>query len=339
MLNFALGKLLKKILLILFITVIIFSTNVQADRIVKDMVGREVNLPDNVERIVTTYKSATQFVLALGAGDKMVGASVKSASQPLFTSLKADIADLPEVGSKRKGLNLETILETDPDLVILFPYGDGPEIAAKLKTHNIASIIIKPESLELIKETTSLLGEVLNKKEQAKNIIDAYDNIIELVKVTSKLKTEDKKTIYFANSEFTDTVGEKMLQTAVIDYAGGINPAAQLKKGFVKVSAEKIISWNPDIVVVSQFFRESIESLQKENKFSHIKAFREKNIYRFPSNLEPWDFPSPSSYISVLWLAKTAYPEKYRDIEYEEVVNEFYNTLYGMTFEELGGEF
>ncbi|MGM0601764.1 MAG: ABC transporter substrate-binding protein [Bacillota bacterium] len=339
MFSFALRKYIKKALLIFIATAVIFSPAVSAENTVTDMVGRKVVVPDDVKKIVTTYKSATQFVLALRAGDRLTGVSVKSAQQPLFTALQPNISSLPEVGSKRKGLNLETILETDPDLVILFPYGDGPEIAGKLKEHGVASLIINPESLGLIRETTRLLGEVLDQKEQADNIIGAYDSILESVKHTAELPQKEKKVIYFGNSEFTDTVGAEMLQTAVIEHAGGINPAADLKAGFIKASAENIIEWNPDLAVVSQFYREDINSLLEDSRFKHISAFKEDEIYRFPSSLEPWDFPSPSSYIAVIWLAKTAYPEKFKDLDYKKTVNEFYKTLYGMSFEKIGGEF
>jgi len=339
MLNFISKKSFKNILLIIITAVLIFSTAAGAEITVTDMAGRKVAVPDKVEKIVTTYKSATQFILALRAGDRLTGVSLKSGQQPLFTALEPDIASLPEVGSKRKGLNMETILGADPDLVILFPYGDGPELADRLKSHGVASIIINPESLALIKETTLLLGEAIGEEEQADNIIDEYNKILKTVEHTAELPKSEKKIIYFGNSEITDTVGAEMLQTAVIEHAGGINPAAELKTGFVKTSAENIIKWNPDLAVVSQFYKGDIDSILEDSRFSQINAFKEGQVYRFPSSLEPWDFPSPSSYIAVVWLAKTAYPEKFANLNYQKMVNEFYKTLYGKSFEEIGGEF
>lgn len=339
MYNFISKKSLKSALLIITAAVLFFSNAAGAEIYVKDMAGREVAVPDKVEKIVTTYKSATQFVLALRAGDRLTGVSLKSDKQPLFTALEPDIASLPVVGSKRKGLNMETILEAEPDLVILFPYGDGPELADRLKSHGVASIIINPESLTLIKKTTLLLGEALSQEEQADNIIDAYNKILKTVEHTAELPRSEKKIIYFGNSEITDTVGAEMLQTAVIEHAGGINPAAELKTGFIKISPENIIKWNPDLAVLSQFYKGDIDSILEDSRFSQVNAFKQGQIYRFPSSLEPWDFPSPSSYIAVVWLARTAYPEKFANLNYQKMVNEFYKTLYGKSFEEIGGEF
>jgi len=311
----------------------------EAARNFTDMMGRKITVPEKVNRVVTTYKSATQFVLALNAGDKLVGVSVKTDKQPLFVNLKPELAELPQVGSKRNGINLETTISTDPDLVILYPHRDAVETADKLEKQGIAALIINPESLSQIRETTELLGKVLSKEEKAAEVLSAYDRVNKLTEKTANLPESEKKKIYFANSEFTDSVGAEMMQTALIKKAGGINPAAELKSGFITVSPENILAWNPQLVVVSQYFNSDLDKLSQENKYQNTAAFKNNEIYRVPSKLEPWDFPSPSSFIAQLWLAQKAYPKEYEDLNYQKEVNDFYQTLYGKTFEELGGEF
>ncbi|MFW5885833.1 MAG: ABC transporter substrate-binding protein [Halanaerobium sp.] len=331
------------------ITILIFAVSIfllltstlsaEADRSFTDMMGREITVPDEVNRVVTTYKSATQFVLALNAGDRLVGVSAKTDKQPLFVNLKPELKDLPQVGSKRNGINLETTLSVEPDLVILYPHRDAVETAEKLEEQGVTALIINPESLEQIRETTELLGKVLNKEKQAEEVLAAYNKIDNLTKKTAELSDSEKKKIYFANSEFTDSVGSEMMQTALIENAGGINPAAELKSGFITVSAENILDWNPELVIVSQYFNGDLDKLAEENKYQNISAFKNNELYRVPSKLEPWDFPSPSSFIAQLWLAQKAYPAEYQDLNYQKEVNQFYQTLYGKTFEELGGEF
>lgn len=331
-------KKFSNILIISLALLIFLTSGIKAEEFT-DMVGRKVELPDQIESVVTTYKSATQFVLSLGAEDKIAAVSIKTDTQKLFVELEPRLADLPQVGSKRNGINIETTAEVEPDLVILYPHRDAVETAEKLEQLGIGTIIINPESLDLIRETTLLLGDILDKENQAEKVIAAYDRIDELTKRTAELEKENKKKIYFANSEFTDSVGKNMMQTALIENAGGINPAAQLKSGFVSVSTENIIDWNPDFIVVSQYFNEALENIKVDPKYQSLNAVKNNKIFRFPSELEPWDFPSPSSYIAQLWLAVHAYPEYYQDIDYQQEVNQFYNTLYGKSFEELGGSF
>jgi len=327
------------VLLITLLLLISTALSVSAEREFTDMVGRKVMLDEEINSVVTTYKPATQFMLSLGAGDKISAVSLKTDKQKLFVELEPRLAELPQVGSKRNGVNIETIVSVNPDLVILYPHRDAEETAEKLKLQDIETVIINPESLKLIKETTLLLGEILNKEEQAEDVIAAYNRIDSLTERTSELGAGQKKTIYFANSEFTDTVGAEMMQTALINNAGAVNPAADLKSGFLTVSPENIIEWNPDLIAVSQYYKGSVEDIKNYPEYQSVNAVQNGDVYRFPSQLEPWDFPSPSSYIAQLWLAVKSYPEYYDDLDYQEEVNRFYNTLYGKNFEELGGDF
>jgi len=302
---------------------------------VTDMAGREVTIPSNIERIVTTYKPATQFVFALNAQEMLVGVDNKSTKEKLFTLIYTDVESLIEVGSKREGVNIETIASLNPDLVILFPHNQAEFTAFKLETLGISTIIINPESLEEIRETNRLLGEILGLEDRAKNVDNQFDDILKLLEKAKNLPEDQKKVVYFANSQLLDTVGKNMMQTDIIKWAGGINPAAKSDVGFIKISPEQLIAWNPDVIVTSQTFQGDIEELYKEVKYQNVKAFKNKQIHRFPSILEPWDYPNPSSYLGMLWLATKIHPELFSDIDFDKVADEFYYTLYGVSYSEL----
>jgi len=311
------------------------SVTIFAQRTITDMAGREVELPDEVNRVVTTYRTATQFVFALDVQDRLVAADISFDRISLFSKLY-DGDKLPSVGSKRNGLNLEQIIEVNPDLVILFPYNEGPEIAERLKKFDIASVIIIPESYEQIEETTKVLGQALGVEKRADLVISKYNEIKDIVDKTKNI--ENKKKVYFANSDLFDTVGENMLQTSMIEMAGGINPAKEVKSGFIKTSLEELINWNPDYIVVSQYYSGTIEELKNRPELKELKAIKNDNVFRFPSKVEPWDFPSPSSYLGIVWLAEKIYPDEFKDLKLQEVVEDYYNTLYKKSYQELGGD-
>lgn len=330
-------KYKNKVIIILTL-VLVFSlisgASVFASKTVTDMAGREVTVPDEVNRVVTTYRSATQFVFCLGAQDRLVASDLSFEKISLFQKLYEG-EKIPNVGSKRHGLNLEQIIEVEPDLVILFPYNDGPKVAEKLEEFDIASLIIVPESYEQIKETTRILGKALGVEKRADEVIGQYNRILDIVQRTNDIV--NKKEVYFANSDLFDTVGKNMLQTSMIELAGGINPAKEVKSGFIKTSLEELIEWNPEYIVVSQYYSGTVEDLMNRPELNSLKAVKNENIYRFPSKVEPWDFPSPSSYLGIVWLAEKLYPERFSDINVEEVVNQYYQTLYNKSYQELGG--
>ncbi|MEC9488782.1 MAG: ABC transporter substrate-binding protein [Halanaerobium sp.] len=325
------------LMMFIMIMIIVFSSlGLASERIVTDMVGREVHLPEQVNKVVTTYKSATEFILALGAADKLVGLPLGGNDDTMLQNLLGGVPNLPEVGSKRKGLNLEQIVALQPDLVVLFPYGDGPEVAERLEQQGIASIIINPESFAEIREANELLGEALGLEEQAQRVAAQFDKIMALARRTEE--AESRPEVYFANRQFLDTVGSGMMQTDVIELAGGVNPAAESKAGFIETSPEQLVLWNPDVILVSQFFQEDLHEIVTSPRYQPIGAIREERVYRCPSALQAWDFPGPSSYLLVIWLAEKLHPGLYQDIAIEQVVNDFYSAFYGMGFTELGGK-
>src|SRR6056297_2528086 len=104
-------KIIVLIILTLSLT-LTFTTEMKAEkRTVVDMMGREVKIPEKVERV---------------------------------TKINPKINELPNVGSKNKGVNIESIMELNPDLVIMFPHGDGIETADRLKELGIATLVINP---------------------------------------------------------------------------------------------------------------------------------------------------------------------------------------------------
>ncbi len=88
---------------IIFITVLlsifIISTAGEASssREVTDMLGREVEIPAEINTIATSYTPATLFVVALGAQDRLVAAGKGMPKQQIFNDLAPEIEDLPEI--------------------------------------------------------------------------------------------------------------------------------------------------------------------------------------------------------------------------------------------------
>ncbi|MFW6378037.1 MAG: ABC transporter substrate-binding protein [Bacillota bacterium] len=334
---------LVKVNSIIFITVIlsifIISSvgETSSTRQVIDMVGREVEIPSEINTIATSYTPATLFVVALGAQDKLVAAGKGMPKQQIFNDLAPEIEDLPEI-SGGSGINLESVAAIDPDLIIISPHDSAESEADRLESIGYPTVIINPEGFYQVEETFKFLGEVLNLEEKADEISGLYQEIEEITAKSRELPESEKKTVYFANSQLLDTVGSNMLQTDLINIAGGINPAEEVKSGFIEASSEQLIEWDPDLVILSQFYRGDISELEDSPDYQGITAFKNDDLERIPSNLEPWDFPGPSSGLISLWLAEKLYPEQYQDLDLLEFTDKFYKQIYGQSFSELDGE-
>lgn len=302
-----------------------------------DGLGREIKLDKPVERLIIAYGLAEKMVYALGAQDALVAVSSSNLTNNFFTTLKPDIGDLP-VLSGQKGVNVEEVISLDPDL-ILVP-GFNKELVDNLEAKGINVFGVVAEDLDLLKETMIQLGKAFGKEEKAQEFVEYYDNtIMEIKDKTANLSEAEKPIVYLSGSSFLSTCAQEVYQDDLINLAGGRNAAGEIKGGKIDISPEQLIEWNPDIILAAQYTTEvKIEEIFTDNRWQGIEAVISDQVFWFPSNLTPWDYPSPESILGIKWLAQKLHPEKFEDVDMVNEANHFYEIFYGKTFTELGGD-
>ena len=94
-------------------------------RIVTDMRGKEVTIPENLERVAILDKGfLVQSMVALGVEDKIcsTGGLITEAGDPEERDslyLFPEIMELPIIGYPTDAVDFETLAASDPDMVIL----------------------------------------------------------------------------------------------------------------------------------------------------------------------------------------------------------------------------
>lgn len=117
-----------------------------------DGVGRSVELPPRVARIVTLAPNVTELVAFAGAGDRIVGTDSMSDFPP-------QIAPLPDVGGLQP--SVEAIAALDPDLVIASTAGNPPAIAGALAALDIPLYVLRTDRLGDLAHALRALGPIL----------------------------------------------------------------------------------------------------------------------------------------------------------------------------------
>jgi iron complex transport system substrate-binding protein len=309
-------------------------------RTVTDMLGRTVTVPPKAQRLVTTFKPASLCVAALGLQGRLVAIDTDSKRDRLQLAVYPAIAELPAVGQKSTGLNFETILAADPDLVILFAQKDGIAIADRLMAHGVAAIVILPEKMQSLYASLRLIADAAGVPDKAEHAIAACRQVLDLAaQRVASIKMADRRRVYFASAKGTfSTATGDLLQDEIIRMAGGINVGHALSGYFREISPEQFIAWNPDVVITSGLAARRTRSILQQPQFAGVSAVAAGRIYRFPSTIAPWDFPSPLSALGVLWLAKSCYPERFSDVDLNAEIDHFHMALFGKDFKSLGGK-
>lgn len=318
---------MKKILMLLVIFLVeSFSIFGAYPVVVKDQIGREVKIEKSVERIVSSYYISSASLIALGLEDKVVGIEMKGKSRNLYRKAAPNFLDLPEVGSG-KGINIEEIAKLNPDLVIVpFKLRDSIDSLEKL---GIKAIVVNPENLESFKESIKIIGMSTDTLKRAEEFITYYDDKILNIKTRLKNVSRKPKVYLGAGSSYLSTCTKNMYQDTLIRISGGINVSSSLKENYwTNISREQLLEWNPEYIFVVNYAKYSLDDVKRDDIIEEIEAIKNNKIYDFPSDIEPWDYPTPSSILGIMWLSHILYPNLYSEDEYIEEASSFYNKFF-----------
>jgi len=328
-------KILKKRFVLLLSLIVLFTGCSKGATVKKEDTKTKSSI-----RVVTTYKPATDIVLALGGKDKLVGGSDGAQKDSLLMNLDENLASkLVQVGSKKNGVNIEQIVALKPDVVILYPTKKSDDTMKKLTDQNIKVIMINPETIDSLQSDIIKVGEAIGEVENSKKLVAYYREKIEYV--TKKLSNvKNKKRVYIAGANgILSTCSGDFYQHEMVETAGGIDVAAKLKGGWNDVSIEQLIAWNPDVIASVMYCPEGRPTqIMEKAELQTISAIKNKTVYQIPSNISSWDMQQPSSILAIMWMSKNLYPKEFNDLDIHLAANEFYSEFYGKSFDDLGGE-
>jgi len=149
-------------------------------RIVEDMLNREVRLPNEPIKIISTVPSITELLYDLGLGDRVVGITKFCIHPNSWYESKTRIGGT-------KNLNIDKIRSIKPDLIIANKeenQREDIEILSKEFPTWISDINDMPQALEAIDS----IGSICNVEPEAKKLIE--DIKIEMTKNSSRFNSK-----------------------------------------------------------------------------------------------------------------------------------------------------
>ena len=241
-----------------------------------DDAGSTISLGQPAKRIISLAPSLTELVYAAGAGDKLIGV-VEYSDYPL------EATNLPVVG-RFDLLDLERILQLQPDLIVAWQRGNPRASVARLKQLGQTVYIAEPKKLESIPSLIEKLGELAGTEATAAIAINQFKETY------SALRTEYGskplvKTFYQVWDVPLITSGGNELINDIISLCGGSNIFAELQLVAPKVSDEAVLVRDPDVIVASGMDIERPEWLDDWKKWPNLSAVAKGNLFFVPPDL------------------------------------------------------
>lgn len=296
---------------------------------VTDQAGREVEIRNEPERLLSSYYITTSLIMALGIKDRLVGVEDNAGFRPIYALSCPQILELPNIGTVKE-LDLEVCAALSADLAIL-PM-KLKNSAENLEALGIPVLLVDPESQELLTEMIRLVGAATNTTARAAELIDFLEK--QERDLNEKLAGADTPGVYLAgNASLLQTAGNAMYQTDMIRLAGGQNVAAQIEDTYwVEIDYEQLLAWDPEYIILASNAKYTTEDVYADPNLASCAAVMNRNVYQLPNDAEPWDSPVPGSILGSLWLANVLHPSLLTDTDCTAIMDEYYETFYDFTY-------
>ncbi|MFB9189454.1 hemin ABC transporter substrate-binding protein [Vibrio ostreicida] len=197
------------------------------------------------ERIISAGSAVTELIVALGQQDKLIAVDITSTLPP---GLK-----LPPVGY-HKQLSAEGLLTLNPTQLIGSDEMGPITTLNQLKQSGVAVNIV---------DTSPTAEGLLNRIDEIAALTDSNDNaaalkaevsqrIAQLEQIAIKQPVSQKILFLLINEgRPANVAGANTTPNAIIELAGGTNPAATKIESYKPLSTESMLEMQPDIILVS----------------------------------------------------------------------------------------
>lgn len=311
-------------------------------RIVTDVFGRQVEIPQKVET-VAAIGGAARLLTYAGCADKLVGVTDMDkqniTAMPYSVVNAEHFAALPSVGSG--GANdtpyIEELVTLAPDVIIGLT--DENTIKNVADKTGIPTIGIYPEGMfdDSFYFALELIGQVMGNEEHCSKVIDFIKECqADLDRRTRDIPDEEKPTVYTGAVSFRGAHGFEGTHanyppfTAI--HAKNVADETGQSGGFI-VDLEKVTVWDPDIIFLNPTNMHLVEEHYKKNKaFYHgLKAVQTGEIYTQISYNYNWT-NMEIAIADAYYAGKVIYPDRFADIDPIEKADEIFTVMLGQPF-------
>ncbi len=314
---------------------------------VTDLLGREVTVPEKINRVVCIGAGSLRLYTYVGDLSKLVGVEdvdkdgtgvgatlsirpYKMVNKDLFNSLQSCGKGGPQ-GSPEA----EKILALNPDIVFSLYTSDKAamdDLQQKIGKPVVVLSYGKTEAFDAnVKKSIALLGDILNRKERANELLSFIsDTETYLSSIGEGIDNSKKATVYLGCQSNYGTHGIESssanysifdvskIRNVLDEYVG---KNGETFKGYQKsVDWEILVEMNPDRIILDAGGLEHLKTQLKEKPeiFNRLSAFQNGEIYlQMPYN----------AYYTNL---ETAYADAYFDawVQYHDIAPEKLNFDY-----------
>ena len=338
----------------LLFLLLVASFSSLAARQVTDQLGRQVTIPDRVDRVVVLQHQTLNLLVQLDATQTMVGilSNWKQQLGDNYQQLVPALNNIPLLGDLTH-VDPEKLVAMHPQVVFVTNYAPQemidqisqlgiPVIAISLRAGDAQQQAQLNPTLQDedkaydqgLEQGIRLIGNVVNRQQQAEALIQAA--FAQRALIAERLKDippQQRIRVYMANPELT-TYGSGKYTGLMMSHAGALNVAAATVKGFKQVAMEQVVAWDPQVIFVQDRYPQVPAEINNSAQWQTIAAVKNQQVYLMPEYAKAWGYPMPEAVgLGELWMAKKLYPQRFADIDMQKLAQQWYQRFYRSNYQ------
>ena len=316
-------------------------------RTVVDHDGIEVDIPEQIDRIAVGNigPMASVLTLFLGSGESIVGMSpmsMSAAENGILGELFPELLDADTSFLQGSNINVEKLLTLEPDLVLI--QSGQSEVRTQLENAGLTVVAFgvgtfKYDIINTYEAWIDLLSQIFPANDKMEEVTAYSKEVLELVqsRVSDIPETERKRAPFLFQYDETQMVasGRNFFGQYWCESAGAVNVAQDIEAGQATITMEQVYEWQPDVIFITNFTNTKPSDLYANavgsDDWSLVKAVQEQQVYKMPLGSFRTYSVSADMPVTLLWVAKTIYPDLFSDIDTDAEVKDFYQRIYGIT--------
>ena len=323
-------------------------TSAQDTRVITDQDGFEVTLPKEIQRIVVCDILPLPSVLAVffDSAEKIVGisgTSMSAAENSLLGQLYPEILEAETGFINGSTVNTEELMKLQPDVV--FYNASRKELGETLRKAGFPAVAISVNKweyncIETLNNWIALLSQLFPENDKTQIVEDYSQKMYDLVQSRVETLPEENRERAFFLYQYSETnlqtSGKLFFGQWWADAIGVKNVAEELSTdNSVTVNMEQIYAWNPSLIFITNFTTADASALYDNTvgtyNWSVVDAVENQRVYKMPLGMYRSYTPGVDTPVTLLWLAKTAYPSLFEDIDILEETKNYYQEIFGIT--------
>jgi len=245
-----------------------------------DDAGDTVRLAAAARRVVSLIPATTELLFAIGADSAVVG-------RTSYCDYPAKARAVPDLGDGIKP-NIEAVIASRPDLVVLYNSGQNAGVAARLRELGIATLRVNTDALSSVPRVARILGKLTGHEKAADSLVAVFDTA--LTSATRPPAARRPKVLLLVWEQPPMTIGRGSFLSELVERAGAENLFADVASSSGVVSIEAVAARNPDLIFTTV---EGPSDFASRPEWQVVPAVREHRFLHVTGS--EFNRPSPRS--------------------------------------------